>query len=167
MRTAVDIICPFGRDVAWITQAIVEQYAGACLRGKRQSEREGIIICGHNFERFEILRSFLNDTNPQFIELMDELLAEYGIDHFMRSKPRLEHIRDIEELMEQAASTGKMKEYAELLKQLRGLRGWEEKPRDPVAPSTTVNVYGGSQPAAVLDKHNPREVERFYQSLMG
>lgn len=161
MRTEVEIWCPFGRDVSWITQEIVEAWAGACLSGDRKAATLGLNICGNDFQCFELLKSIFNDSNVQFIALKEELLDEYGIDYFRPIRSKQDHIADLEERMRDEKNN---KVYAALAKELREFRQWSVKPVE-AAPSTTVNVFSNQQVS--IDRHNPREVERYYQSIMG
>lgn len=161
MRTVVDVYCPFGRDIAWITQEICEEYAGASIKGKRAAEKAALDLAGNDFPRAETLRSML-DTHPDFILLKEELLDEYGIEHFIKSKSMLEHIRDLEERMEAETDN---EVYAKLSKELRELRGWVVKPTEKTPNVTNVNVL--TQQQVHIDRSNPKELERYYQSIMG
>lgn len=161
MRTVIEMYCPFGRDVAWITQEMIEEYAGASITGKRAAEKAALDLAGNDYPRSETLRSML-DTHPLFAILKEELLDEYGLEHFVKPKSMLEHIRDLEERMEAEPNNDT---YAKLNKELRELRGWVVKPAEKTAAVTNVNVIASQQMS--IDRSNPKELERYYHSIMG
>ncbi len=162
MLTQVEIYCPFNRDVSWITQEICEAYAAACLRGNKVAEREALALSGDSYPRMALLKSML-DTHPDFIRLKEELIDNYGIDYFVKSKTQLEHIRDLEERMESETDN---EVYAKLSKELRELRGWITKPTEKTQTVNT-NILLSASTNVSIDRHNPREVARYYQSIMG
>jgi hypothetical protein len=163
MRTQVEIYCPFGRDVSWITQEIVEAYAGACLRGRKIAEREALALAGDDFPRAHTLQSLM-DTNPEFLALKDELLDTYGIEAFIRPKHILEHVRDLEARMDDCNDD---ETYAKLMKELRELRGWTVKPAENKVIINNNNSVDNRQQSLTIDKHNPNEVARLYNSILG
>jgi hypothetical protein len=162
MRTQLEIYCPFGRDVSWITQEICESYAGASLiPGKAAREEAALALSGGSFARSEILKSILNDYNPEFQELKSQLLDEYGESHFVKIKSHTVLIAELQERMDNCADPDS---FAKLHKEMRELRGFVTKPKDtPVINNISVQTTQGVS----IDRHNPKEVARIYHSVMG
>jgi hypothetical protein len=163
MRTQIDIYCPFGRDVSWITQEICEAYAGASLRGRKVADREAMALSGDDLPRAHMLMSLL-DSHPDFLKLKDELIDEYGYEAFIRPKHMLEHIRDLEARMDDCQDD---EVYAKLMKELRELRGWTVKPAENRVIINNNNQNLQQNASLSIDTHNPVEVTRVYHSLLG
>lgn len=162
-RTEVFVECPFGRDTSWITQEICEDYAGASLKGTVQQAQMLDIICNGDMQRKALLIAML-DKNQDFEQLKNDLIDEYGIEHFIKTKSRLEHIRDIEQRMEEVSlSDGKT--YAALVKELRELKGWVEKPSDKSPTITVNNINQVSRNS--IDRSDPKALERYVMSVLG
>jgi hypothetical protein len=160
-ETAVYVSDPFGRDVSWLTQQICEEYAGACLKGRRAADQCALYLCQGNYAKAELLRLYLVG-NSFFETLKDELVDLYGLAYFLKPKSREEHIRDLEDRMEAELDN---ETYAKLSKELRELRGWVVKPSD--APTVNVSVNNVANAINSIDKSNPRELQRAYMSIMG
>jgi hypothetical protein len=162
-RLQLEIYCPFGRDVSWITQEICESYAGACLiPGKAAREEAALALAGNSYARAEILKSVLNDFNADFQELKSQLVDEFGENHFVKIKSHTVLIAELQERMDNCADPDS---FAKLHKEMRELRGFVTKPKEslPVVNNITVQTTQGMS----IDKHNPKEVARLYHSLMG
>jgi hypothetical protein len=152
---------PFGRDVSWITQEVCEQFAGACLTSRRAADQCAEFLCQGDYDKAAKLRLYLIG-NASFIALQQELVSTYGLEHFIKPKSKEEHIRDLEDRMETETNN---ETYAKLSKELRELRGWVLKPAD--AAPMQININNVANAMSVVDKSNPRELQRAYQSIMG
>jgi len=160
-ETRIFIQDPFGRDTSWVTQQVCEEFAGACLRGKRAADEAALYLCHGDYKKADLLRIYLVG-NYQFEQLKEELIATYGIETFFKPKTREEHIRDLEDRMEEEKDN---EVYAKLAKELREFRGWVPKPSDQSA--VTVNVNNVANAMNSIDKSNPKELQRAYLSIMG
>ncbi len=112
----------FGRDVAWITAAIIETYAAYCLRSDSYAEQNGLALCGYDKIKFDTLRSICHDGNKRFVWLKEELLAKHGRDYFQPRMSTDELLRLTESMMRKAARVKDHVTYAELFKYCRELR---------------------------------------------
>jgi hypothetical protein len=162
MRTQVVVKDVFSRDVSFITQEFCEFYAGETIKGKQCGDAALTEMCNGDQNKILLVKTLL-ETNADFIQLRDDLIDEFGIEFFCKTKSRLEHIRDLEALME-VEKDGKT--YAAMLKELRELKGWVEKPSDRNAQVIVNNQIGVSQRVTV-DRSDPKALQRLYQSVMG
>lgn len=159
MRTEVVLYCPFNRDFGWITQAVIEEYAGACIRGGTAPD-----YCVNKWSQMDPLKVTLMhellDTHPDFEILKDELVEEFGIEHFI-GKPRSKeyHIKQLELAIE---ATSDAKEKAALYKELREYCGWTPKPTEVTPVNITNNIQ---QAMPIFDKTDQNEVERMVMSF--
>lgn len=159
MRTQVRIYYPFNVDISWITQEVVEDYAGAKISG---GEAPAYCIAkwsNGDSTRDNLLPQIL-DTNPDFIALQDELVDEFGIERFVgKPKPREYHVRRLEIAIDNARlPADKAKLYAEL----REYQGWSTKPTERVGGPVINNPTGGT---FIFDNSNPIEAERVVMSI--
>lgn len=158
MRTQVNIFCPFHRDISWITQEVIEEYAGAVISGGEAPQHCINKWSGGDPIRGNMLPELLN-TNPDFLSLQDELIEEFGVERFV-GKPRekVYHIRQLEMAIVAAKTAS---DRAALYKELREYQGWSSKPSEKVADITINNNNG----PVVFDNTNPAENERVVMSI--
>ena len=161
MRTQVYLFDPFHRDISWITQEVIEDYAGALLRGLRAAE-----LCIQKWARGDAtkmkLMSEVLDGHPDITILQDELIDEFGEERFIgKARSREYHIKELEERIAIEAD-GRV--VAALVQQLRELRGWTVKPAEP---GSVVNIQNnvGAQPKITLDPNDSKEAERIVMSV--
>jgi hypothetical protein len=160
MRTQIEVTWPFSnQDISWITQEVCEAYAGSTLKGRKRSDETALMLANNSYTNAALLKQIL-EAHPDFLKLRDDLIDEFGIEHFIRPKTHLEHIRDIEERMEGELDNAV---YAKLMKELRELRAWsiEKPPSLPNSNNVTNNL--------TLNQFNVdgKDVGRVYHSLMG
>jgi hypothetical protein len=160
-ETKVYISDPFNRDVTWITDQMVEEFAGACLRGRRAADDVALYLCQGNYAKADLLRTYLVG-NYHFEQLKQELIDTFGLETFIKPKTREEHIRELEDRMENEKDN---EVYTKLAKELREFRGWVVKPSD--GPPVTVNVNNVANAMTSINKSNPRELQRAYASIIG
>lgn len=160
MRTQVNLFDPFHRDISWITQEVIEEYAGAKIRGGTAPEYCIGKWSQGNPLRVALMPEFL-DCNPDFAQLQDDLVEEFGIEHFIgKPKSREYHIRQLENAIEGAKlPTDKAKLYAEL----REYQGWTTKPAEK---AVEVNINNTNHQIN-FDKSNLAECERMVMSFLG
>lgn len=160
MRTQVRLFCPFHRDLSWLTQEVIEDYAGAKIRGGEAPYYCVTKWTGEDKLKAMMLPEML-DTNPDFERLQEELIDEFGIEHFIgKVKPKEYHIRQIEMAIELAKTDD---DRAKLYKELREYRGWTNKPAEK---AIEVNVTNNTAQMN-FDRNNVAEVERAVMSFFG
>jgi hypothetical protein len=160
MRTQVRLYCPFHRDLSWLTQELIEDYAGAQIRGGMAPYYCVSKWTGDDKVRAMIMPEML-DTHPEFEQLKEELIDEFGIEHFIgKPKPKEYHIRQLEIAIELCKTDD---DRAKLYKELREYRGWTNKPAEK-AVEVTIN---NNNAQISFDKNNPSEVERGVMSFFG
>lgn len=161
MRTQVYLYDPFHRDIEWITQEVIEDYAGSMLRGLRAGE-----LCIQKWARadatkMKMMAELLNG-HPDISILQDELIDEFGEERFIgKARSREFHIKELEARIEYETD-GRI--AAALIQQLRELRGWTLKPAEA---GSIVNIQNnvGAQPKIVIDPNDAREAERVVMSV--
>lgn len=159
MRTIIEIEDAFNRDISFITQEFCEFYAGESIKGVNYAYEALMRYFDNNKDKVILAQSLL-DRHADFIQLKEDLVDEFGIEAFIKTKSRLEHIRDLEHRMEIQLDG---KTYAAMVKELRELKGWVEKPGEPRGVSVTVH----NAPArATFEQGDLKGAERVYQSLM-
>lgn len=160
MRTQVRLFCPFHRDLSWLTQEVIEDYAGAKIRGGEAPYYCITKWTGEDKLKAMMLPEML-DTNPDFERLQEELIDEFGIEHFIgKTKPKEYHIRQLEIAIELAKSDD---DRAKLYKELREYRGWTNKPAEK---AVEVNITNNNAQMS-FDRNNLAEVERAVMSFFG
>lgn len=158
MRTQIYIVDYFSRDVSWISQEFIEDYAGALLRGGRHAE-----YCIEKWTRGDKLKiqmfMELAATHPDIQSIQDELIDEFGIDYFVgKPKSKEYHIRQLEIEIQNARSSD---DKAKLYKELREYNGWTIK---AVEKSVTVKSASGSTTQQDLP-NDLREAERIVMTM--
>jgi|SRR5665213_1046099 len=161
MRTQLTFYDPFHRDTSWITQEVVEDYAGALLHGNDTAE-----LCIQKWSRNDpqkmlLLREQLVGNRRAVEQLQTELIDEYGEEYFI-GKPMTKAQR-VRELERRLLIEPDNKKAAELSKEIRELNGETVKPAEK-GISVTVNT---TPTKVVFDRANPRESERIVMSVLG
>lgn len=158
MRTQVRLYCPFHRDLSWMTQEVIEDYAGAKVAG---GEAPSYCILKWTQDQPTRASMFpeLLDNNPDFMTLQEELIDEFGIERFI-GKPRdkIFHIRQLEQAIEKAKTAS---DKAALYKELREYQGWSSKPLEKL-PEVTINNPSGP---VVFENGKAIENERIVMSI--
>lgn len=159
MRTPFYVYDPFGRDTAWITQEVIEEYVGARMRGP-----DAAMYCLQKWTQGDAIKinQFMElvSNNPELDRLQEELIDELGIDALIgKPKTKEYHIRQLEIAIELARTPD---EKAKLYKELREYQGWTAKPAEKgLSVSVTTNHVGSE---AIANKA-PRDAERIVMSV--
>jgi hypothetical protein len=160
MRTRVEIYDSFHRDVSWITQDAIEEYAGAALHS-----REAADLCIMKWSRGDPVKVALMREhlvgNYYVTLLQEELIEEFGEERFI-GKP-LSKERRVRILEQRLLSERDNDVAAKISKEIRELNGEVVKPSDK-AVSLTVNAAPSN---VTFDRNNPREAERIVMSVLG
>lgn len=158
MRTQVKLYCPFHRDLSWMTQEVIEEYAGAKIAGGAAPDYCILKWTQDQPTRATMFQELL-DTNPDFMSLQDELIDEFGIERFT-GKPRdkVYHIRQIEIAISNAKTAS---DRAALYKELREYQGWSSKPAEKM-PDITIN---NNTSPVLFSNADPIENERVVMSI--
>lgn len=161
MRTQINIYDAFNRDTSWITQEVIETYAGAKLRGERAADIYINSITRGDAVKIQLFMELVYN-HPDLILLQDELIAEFGEETFIgKARSKEFHIRQLEERIENEKDA---KALAPLIRELRELRQWTVKPFDSTGNPVSVTVNTG--PSSVnFNRDNPREAERIVMSI--
>lgn len=165
MRAQLEVWCPYGRDVSWITQEVIEDFAGACIMGGAAPENCARKWSGGDPVRAIMLPELLLPM-PEFRRLKDDLIAEFGEEYFLGAmQSKFYHIRQLEMSLE-SETDNDLK--AKLYKVLLELRGWVTKPSDmrPNEVNNTLNVLlasGNKQ----IDNYDSKQLENLYFSQLG
>ena len=160
MRTKIELHDPFNRDVSWITQEAIEEYAGACIHSQEAGD-----LCIQKWSRGDPQRAKLMREqlvgNHYVALLQDELIDEFGEERFIGK--RLSKERRIAFLEQRLLQEPNNQVAALISKEIRELNGEVIKPSEKGA-TVNVNVV----PTTVkFDRTNPRESERIVASVLG
>lgn len=160
MRTKFFVYDPQGRDTSWITQEIIEEYAGSHIKSEAMAEITLTKICGNDKARYLQFMQIIA-ANPQIHELKAELKDEYGLTYFVgEAMTKEERIYFLENQMRGEKNSLSI---VSLSKEIRELRGEVMKPSEQMAKIDITNVTG----AIKFDKNNPAEGERLYMAIAG
>lgn len=163
MRKQIFIRDAFNRDTSWITQEVIEEFAGAKLRGDVAAARCAAKWTNSDQLKINLFFEMMDEAQDDIRLLQDELVDEFGIEYFIgKAKTREQHIRECEIAIENSRDA---KDKAALYKELRELRGWTLKPAE-AAPAVTVNNNILSSDVR-LERGDLRNAERIVMSVFG
>lgn len=153
----------FNRDTSWITQEALEEYAAATIRGLANGE---IIIrkwAQADAIKMNLFAEMLVEIDADIQILKEDLISEFGIDHFLGvAKTREQHCRELELAIDKTVDA---KDKAALYKELREFRGWSLKPADNQV-NVSVSVSNNNDRITV-PRGDAREAERIVMSVFG